>query len=108
GAPATPVTGSGGSCPAGATPAALTGRKLVLGIRAESIVVEQQQGDGLIEAKVIVVEPLGSHKLLTVKSGDDLLKVSTSPHLFPEPDSSVWLRLEPSRIRWMGPRTGRG
>jgi multiple sugar transport system ATP-binding protein len=97
---------SGGSFPAGATAAALTGRRLVLGIRAESIVVEQQSGDGLIEAKVIVVEPLGSHNLLTVKSGDDLLKVSTSPHLFPEPDSSVWLRLEPSRIRWMDPETG--
>jgi multiple sugar transport system ATP-binding protein len=97
---------SGGSFPAGAAATALTGRKLVLGIRAESIVVEQQSGDGLIEATVIVVEPLGSHNLLTVRSGDDILKVSTSPRLFPEPDSSVWLRLEPNRIRWMDPETG--
>jgi len=36
-----------------------------------------------------------------------LLKVSTPPHLFPEPDSSIWLRLEPLRIRWMDPETGR-
>jgi len=55
---------------------------------------------------VIVVEPLGSHNLLTVKTGDDLLKVSTPPHLFPEPDSSIWLRLEPERIRWMDSETG--
>ena len=55
---------------------------------------------------MIVVEPLGSHNLLTVKTGDDLLKVSTPPHLFPEPDSSIWLRLEPARIRWMDRETG--
>jgi len=97
---------SGGSFPAGAAAAGLNGRKLVLGIRAESILVEETSGDGLIEAKVIVVEPLGSHNLLTVQSGEDTLKVSTSPRLFPEPGSSVWLRLEPSRIRWMDPETG--
>jgi multiple sugar transport system ATP-binding protein len=97
---------SGGSFPGGASAAALAGRKLVLGIRAESIVVEEQPGEGLIEATVVVVEPLGSHNLLTVKSGEDLLKVSTSPRLFPEPDSSVWLRLEPNRIRWMDAETG--
>ena len=56
---------------------------------------------------MIVIEPLGSHNLLTVKSGEDLLKVSTSPHLFPQLDSPIWLRLEPGRIRWMdrGERT---
>ena len=43
---------------------------------------------------MIVIEPLGSHNLLTVKTGDDLLKVSTPPHLFPQLDSSIWLRLE--------------
>jgi hypothetical protein len=41
-----------------------------------------------------------------VKSGEDMLKVSTPPHLFPEPESSIWLRLEPSRIRWMDPESG--
>jgi multiple sugar transport system ATP-binding protein len=97
---------SGGSFPAEASATVLAGRKLVLGIRAESIAVEQQPGEGLIEATVVVVEPLGSHNLLTVKSGEDLLKVSTSPRLFPEPDSSVWLRLEPNRIRWMDAETG--
>jgi multiple sugar transport system ATP-binding protein len=97
---------SGGSFPAGDSADSLAGRKLVLGIRAESIVVERRPADGLIEAKVIVVEPLGSHNLLTVKSGEDMLKVSTSPRLFPEPDSSVWLRLDPNHIRWMDPETG--
>ena len=97
---------SGGSFPGGPAAAALAGRKLILGIRAESIVVEPERAEGLIEATVVVVEPLGSHNLLTVKSGEDLLKVSTSPRLFPQPDNPVWLRLETNRIRWMDPETG--
>src|SRR5436190_1516270 len=101
------VSLSGGSFPLDdPSVGALAGRSLVLGIRAEAIVVESEPGEGLIEATVIVVEPLGSHNLLTVKTGDDLLKVSTPPHLFPEPDSSIWLRLEPERIRWMDSETG--
>ncbi len=101
------VNMSGGSFPLAHDAAgALVGRKLILGIRAEAIVVEPDAGDGLVKATVIVVEPLGSHNLLTVKTGEDILKVSTPPHLFPEPDSSVWLRIEPHRIRWMDPDSG--
>jgi multiple sugar transport system ATP-binding protein len=101
------VSLSGGSfAVADGTVDAYVGRRLTLGIRAEAIVVESEPGEGLVEAKVIVVEPLGSHNLLTVKTGDDMVKVSTPPHLFPEPDSSIWLRLEPRRIRWMDPETG--
>jgi multiple sugar transport system ATP-binding protein len=101
------VNVSGGSFPLSDDGAAgLAGRKLVLGIRAEAIVVEPNAGEGLVQAKVIVVEPLGSHNLLTVKSGEDTLKVSTPPHLFPEPESSVWLRIEPHRIRWMDAESG--
>jgi multiple sugar transport system ATP-binding protein len=85
---------------------ALVGRSLMLGIRAEAIVVESAAGEGLIESTVVVVEPLGSHNLLTVRSGEDLLKVSTPPNLFPLPGSSIWLRIEPQRIRWMDAETG--
>jgi multiple sugar transport system ATP-binding protein len=97
---------SGGSFtlpPAAARP--LAGRDLVLGIRAESIGVETEGGEGLIRATVRVVEPLGSHNLLTVQIGDDLVKVSTRPTFFPEPGVDVWLRLEPERIRWMDRET---
>ena len=92
---------SGGVVHARQRPTASLGRDLLLGIRAEAIGVETEPGEGLIEATVIVVEPLGSHNLLTVRSGDDLLKVSTPPHLFPSSAADVWLRLEPGRIRWM-------
>ena len=62
--------------------------------------------EGRVPAKVIVVEPLGSHNLLTVRIGEDLLKVATPPDLFPAPDSDVWLELDPARIRWMDRESG--
>jgi multiple sugar transport system ATP-binding protein len=100
------ATVSGGSFKVPSGTAALAGHELLLGIRAEAIGVETAPADGLVRAKVIVLEPLGSHNLLTVRCGEDTLKVSIQPDLFPLPDSDVWLRLEPARIRWMDRETG--
>ena len=85
---------------------ALAGRPLTLGIRAEAIRVHTVATDGVVPAQVLVVEPLGSHNLLTVRLGEDLLKVSTPPNLFPAPDSDVWLELDVGRIRWMDRESG--
>jgi multiple sugar transport system ATP-binding protein len=100
------ATVSGGSFQLTGETAALAGHELLLGIRAEAIGVETSPADGLVRARVVVLEPLGSHNLLTVRCGDDVLKVSVRPDLFPTVDSDVWLRLEPSRIRWMDRETG--
>ena len=97
---------SGGSFELTGGTAALAGHSLLLGIRAEAIGVETASSEGLVRAKVIVLEPLGSHNLLTVRCGEDTLKVSIQPDLFPSPESDVWLRLEPARIRWMDRDTG--
>jgi multiple sugar transport system ATP-binding protein len=77
------------------------GRTAILGVRAESMEVETAPRDGLVPATVVVVEPLGSHNLLTVRAGDNVLKVSARPDLFPAPESEIWLRIAPDRIRWM-------
>ena len=104
GAPVAEV--SGGKVPLPEAQAfALTGREVVLGIRAEAIGVEREPADGLLKATLVVLEPLGSHNLLTVQMGDDLIKVSTTPDVFPAPGTDVWLRLEPERIRWMDRET---
>ena len=97
---------SGGAFELQGGTAALAGHNLVLGIRAESIGVETAAADGLVRATVMVLEPLGSHNLLTVRCGEDTLKVSIQPELFPQVDSDVWLRLEPARIRWMDRDSG--
>jgi multiple sugar transport system ATP-binding protein len=97
---------SGGTLPLGNRAHDLEGRELLLGIRAEAITVEDEPSEHAIRATVVVLEPLGSHNLLTVRSGEDTLKVATPPHVFRPIDSEVWLRLEPERIRWMDRATG--
>jgi multiple sugar transport system ATP-binding protein len=98
---------NGGTFPlAGGDAGALAGKQLTLGIRAEAIRVHMDATEGSVPAKVIVVEPLGSHNLLTVRIGEDMLKVATTPDLFPLPDSDVWLELDPARIRWMDRQSG--
>jgi multiple sugar transport system ATP-binding protein len=97
---------SGGTLPLAEDARPLVGKNVVLGIRAESIQVQTASGGGAIRATVVVVEPLGSHNLLTVRTGEDMLKVSAPPDLFPAPDTDVWLRIAPERIRWMNAETG--
>jgi multiple sugar transport system ATP-binding protein len=105
GAPAAKL--SGGTVPLAATDVgALQDRDLVLGIRAENIEVHEQPGAHRIRSTVLVCEPLGAHNLLTVRVGEDMLKVATRSDLNPAPDSEVWLRVEPDRIRWMDRAAG--
>ena len=85
----------------------LANRDLLLGIRAEAITVETAAGDGLIRASVVVVEPLGSHNLITARAGDDLVKISAPNHFFPEPGDEIWLRFRPGQIRWLDRETGK-
>jgi multiple sugar transport system ATP-binding protein len=96
---------SGGSFPLPGDANGLAGRELFLGIRAEAIDVLAVPAEDSVRATVVVLEPLGSHNLLTVRAGEDMLKVSTRPDIFPAPDSEVQLRIEPSKIRWMDRET---
>jgi multiple sugar transport system ATP-binding protein len=55
----------------------------------------------------VVVEPLGSHLLLTMKVGDQTLKVTTRADFQVVPDQTIYLRMEPDMIRWFDPASGR-
>lgn len=100
---------SGGTFPLRKVPAeVLIDRDLVLGVRAETIeVASKRESPEQIAAVVRVLEPLGSHNLLTVETGNDRLKVAADPFMFPEIDSEVFLRLEPDRIRWLDRDSGK-
>jgi multiple sugar transport system ATP-binding protein len=84
--------------PASAASAAHSGDTLV-GIRAESIQPATEPSPGALPARVQVVEPLGSHLLVTVSIGAQQLKV-VAPIDFPaQPERDLWLRLDPDRLR---------
>jgi multiple sugar transport system ATP-binding protein len=55
-----------------------------------------------VPAEVGVVEPLGSHLLLTLTLGEQLVKVSTRTDFPVKPRDRVWLRPEEGSIRLLG------
>lgn len=77
------------------------GFPIVVGIRAENMETLNQPADDALKVQVQVVEPLGSQNLLTVKIGEDTVKVSTHPDFKVEPDTDVWLRFPADKIRWI-------
>ena len=84
------------------------GKPVTLGIRAENIDVDDDapEGDSL-KARVLVVEPLGSHDLLTCRLGDEQLKVSTRPDMEIKAGQDIRLRFEHERTVWMDPDSER-
>jgi multiple sugar transport system ATP-binding protein len=84
-------------------PPGMDGKALLLGIRPENIRI----GEGPFRGRVVVSEPLGSHTLLTVKVGEDSLKVVAPADDVFKPDQTLQLGPEPHKIRWMDETSGR-
>ena len=79
------------------------GKPVTLGIRAENVDVSrdaENSGD-MLKGSVLVVEPLGSHDLLTVRLGNEQIKVATRPDLAVRMDEEVGLRFEHDYISWL-------
>jgi len=79
---------------------------VLIGIRPEHVTVDRTPEPGGIPATVVVVEPIGPQKLLTLQAGTSTLKVTTPVEFAVQQGQGVWLRFDPSRIRLMDPRTG--
>lgn len=88
----------------------IRGERIVFGIRPEHITVElrpQEPGSEWNAATVAVVESLGAHKLLTVELGKTAsLKATVAPDLPVEWGDTVWLRVDPARVRFFDRATG--
>jgi multiple sugar transport system ATP-binding protein len=77
-----------------------TGRVL-LGIRAENVEIVPADADASLRARVLVVEPLGSHNLVTLQLGAERLKATTRPDERLERDQDVGVVIDAARIRWL-------
>lgn len=86
--------------------AAAAGQEILLGMRPENITLVPAKQVNTLQAHVIVVEPLGSHKLLTMKVGSEGAKVSVQPDLQINSGDDVWLHFDPQKIRWMNAANG--
>lgn len=80
--------------------------QVLIGIRPEHIAVERAAFQDGVPATIVVVEPIGPQKLLTVQVGSSTLKVTTPVEFAVAQGERVWLRFDPARIRLMDPHTG--
>lgn len=83
-------------------------RRIIAGIRPESVRVSPRPGDGRpgVPARVAVLESLGAYKLLTVQLGGTTLKVTTSPDFPVGWGEAVYLEFDPGRLRFFEPQSG--
>ncbi len=82
------------------------GQLVGLGIRAENMETFNLPMPDALSVRVLVVEPLGSQNLLTVKIGGDTVKVATHPTFAVAPDTDIWVRFPSDKIRWVDRASG--
>jgi multiple sugar transport system ATP-binding protein len=75
------------------------GTEVQVGVRAENIQMAREPQAGAIEGTVRVVEPLGSHLLLTVQLGSQQLKATSRTDFPVQAGDPVWLTPEPAALR---------
>jgi multiple sugar transport system ATP-binding protein len=66
-------------------------------VRAEDIAVTADQAPGADEARVLVVEPMGSETLLTLEYRGQRLVARVAGDARYEPGQSAWITLPPDR-----------
>jgi multiple sugar transport system ATP-binding protein len=77
--------------------------EVLVGIRAENIHAEVEPFPDALQARTRVVEPLGSHLLITADVGEQPIKI-TAPADFPaHPNRELWLRIDPAKVRMFRP-----
>ncbi len=83
------------------------GQQVVVGIRAENMEAMSQPAEDALQVRVMVVEPLGSQTLLTIKIHEDIIKLATHPDFPAVPDQDIWVRFPAEKIRLMDPQSGK-
>jgi multiple sugar transport system ATP-binding protein len=83
------------------------GQPIVAGIRAENMEALSAPAEDALQVTVLVVEPLGAQNLLTIRIGDDIIKISTHPNFRSAPDQTIWIRFPSDKIRWIDRDSGR-
>jgi multiple sugar transport system ATP-binding protein len=76
-----------------------SGDRVLLGVRAENLEVSSERRPDAIGGRVHVVEPLGSHLLVTLALGDQHVKATTPIDFKVVLDQEVWVTIKPGSLR---------
>jgi len=90
-----------------AAPTALPEGELLVGIRAENIQASTSAKEGALKAETVVVEPLGSHNLVTATVEGQVVKVVARNDFFVESGMPIWLEPESDKLRWLRAADGK-
>ena len=83
------------------------GQDVLIGIRAENIEASARPVPDTLPVHVEVVEPVGSHLLVTALVGSQRLKLLTRTDFPAASDAPLWIKPELDKLRWFDAKTGR-
>ncbi|MDX0444822.1 ATP-binding cassette domain-containing protein [Sinorhizobium medicae] len=79
---------------------------LTLGIRPEGVLVSREPREGFVTAEAHIIEPLGSHDIIDLQLGDQMLRARTKSGFVQRPGVAVWARLNPAQAHFFNSSTG--
>jgi multiple sugar transport system ATP-binding protein len=75
------------------------GDRVLVGVRAENLELLRSSRPGALPGRVRVVEPLGSHLLVTITVGNQQLKATAPVELKLDGAEDVWVAVKPGTVR---------
>ncbi len=82
------------------------GNAMALGIRPESVDVVLDETSGYIPVEAHIIEPLGSHDIIDLKVGSELIRARTKSGFVDKVGSQVWARLDPAQTHFFDTASG--
>ena len=83
-----------------------TSGNLSLGIRPEGVVLSNKNEKDSLVGVVHLIEPLGSHDIVDLKFGEQLLRARTSSGFVSKVGEKVWAKLDPAQTHFFDARSG--
>jgi multiple sugar transport system ATP-binding protein len=82
------------------------GGNVRLGIRPEGVLVDRERRDGYLAVEAHIIEPLGSHDIVDLRVGGELLRARTASGYVEGPGTRVWARLDPAQAHFFDAESG--
>ncbi len=87
----------------------LRGNGVILGVRPDfmKIYMAKPPWSDIIEAEVVVTEPLGSENIVTARFGDKIIKIKASPDTTPDMGSKIYVEIDWKKALLFDKATGK-
>jgi multiple sugar transport system ATP-binding protein len=82
------------------------GRDLALGIRPEGVLVAREAADGFLAVEAQLIEPLGSHDIVDLRIGSQLLRARTRSGFVRKAGDVVFARIDPAQAHFFDTQSG--